>query len=315
MSELMSLRLAAHSGDPRAQLRLAHLILTGRAPSAAPNEALALVQKACALRHGDAFLYHAALAARGHGRSQSLDDAFALVAEAAAMGDTRAKGQLHALGGKDQFDSAAWFAPAQAVQHFAAPRLFTIEGFLPKPVCDWLMKQAKKNLQRAPVQHAAQGGAFVVDEARSNSVAGTSHLQPDLVVQLTNLKIAAATGLPLAHQEPTNVLHYARGEQYKPHFDFITPGEQGGFARELQTIGQRVATFLVYLNEGYEGGETAFPRLGWSFKGRPGDALLFWNLSAAGEGERDSLHTGSPVTRGEKWLLSKWIRQKPVPLI
>jgi len=298
--------------DPRTQVRQAHLMLTGKASSFG-DQAIKLVEAACAQKSAEALLYHAALAARGHGRPQNLDDAFRYVAEAAALGDTRAKGQLMALG--NTFDRGAWFGPVQMQQHHAAPRVFTMENFLPKPVCIWLIKQARKNLQRAPVQLAAQAGAFAVEDSRSNTVAGSHPLQPDLVMQLVNLKIAAAINLPLPQQEATNILHYGRGEQYLPHFDFFTEAEETGFARELRTIGQRVATVLVYLNDGYEGGETDFPKLDWRFKGKTGDALIFWNLSAEGAREMNSLHAGMPVTKGEKWLLSKWVRQRPVPLI
>jgi predicted 2-oxoglutarate/Fe(II)-dependent dioxygenase YbiX len=301
------------SVDPKTRLRMAHLMLTGRAAPRFPGEPIRLVEEACGQRSAEALMYHAALAARGHGRPQSFNDALKYVSDAAALGDTRAKGQLMALGGK--FEHDAWFGPVDQKQHHTAPRVFTIEGFLPKPVCAWLIKQARKNLQPAPVQQADKGGAFAIDAARSNSVAGSSLLQPDLVVQLTNMRIASAIGLPLAHQEPTNFLHYARGQQYAPHYDFFTEAEEAGFAHELRTIGQRVATVLVYLNEGYEGGETEFPKLGWRFKGKAGDALIFWNLSAAGAREMNSLHTGLPVTKGEKWLLSKWVRERPVPLI
>lgn len=299
--------------DPRTRLRAAHMMLTGRAQARFPGEPIQLVQEACAQRSAEALLYHAALAARGHGRPQSLEDAFAYVREAAALGDTRAKGQLAAMGGV--LDHAAWFTPAEATQHHAAPRVYSIKGFLPKPVCAWLMKQARKELQPAQVQVAARGGSFAVDKGRSNSVAGSSALQPDLVMQLTNMRIAATVGLPIANQEPTNILHYARGQQYSHHYDFFTAEEEAGFAHELRTIGQRVATLLVYLNDGYDGGETDFPKLNWRFKGEPGDALIFWNLSAAGEREMNSYHAGLPVAKGEKWLLSKWIRERPTPLI
>jgi prolyl 4-hydroxylase len=298
--------------DPRTQVRQAHLMLTGRAPSFG-DQAIKLVQAACAQRSAEALLYHAALAARGHGRPQNFEDAFNYVAEAAALGDTRAKGQLTALGGK--LDLEPWFAPVQLQQHHAAPRVFTAENFLPKPACAWLIKQARKNLQRAPVQVGDQGGAFAIHSGRSNSVAGSNALQPDLVMQLTSLRIAAAIGVPLAQQEPTNILHYARGQQYGHHFDFFTEAEEAGFAHELRTVGQRIVTVLVYLNDDYEGGETDFPRLNWRFRGKPGDALIFWNLSANGQRELRSFHAGLPVTKGEKWLLSKWVRQRPVPLI
>ncbi len=312
MNELAVLRQQAASGNPQAQLRLAHLILTGKLGPQPASAALGLVEAACAAKHSEAFLYQAALAARGHGRPQNFEDAFSFVAQAAAGGDTRAKGQLMALGGK--FDRDAWFGAVDAQQHHAAPRVFTVRNFLPKPVCSWLIKQARKNLQRAPVQTAAQGGAFSVDSARSNSVAGSNPLQPDLVLQLTNLKIAHAIGVPLEHQEPTNFLHYARNQEYRPHYDFFTEAEEQGFARELGAIGQRICTVLVYLNDGYEGGFTEFPKLDFRFRGEVGDALIFWNLNAQGGREMDSLHAGTAVTRGEKWLLSKWIRQKPVPL-
>lgn len=306
------LKPSAAPTDPRTQVRQAHLMLTGKLPSFG-NEAIKLVEAACAQKSAEALLYHAALAARGHGRAQNFDDAFVYVKEAAALGDTRAKGQLMAMDNK--FDRDVWFRATPMQQHHTAPRVFTVENFLPKPVCAWLIKQAKKNLQRATVQLAAQKGAAAVDAARSNSVAGSHPLQPDLVMQLVNQRIAGVIGVPVEHQESTNVLHYARNEQYIPHFDFFTEAEEAGFAHELRTIGQRVCTVLVYLNDGYEGGETDFPKLGWRYKGKTGDALIFWNLAADGRREMDSLHAGLPVTKGEKWLLSKWVRQRPVPLI
>ena len=67
-------------------------------------------------------------------------------------------------------------------------------------------------------------------------------------------------------------------------------------------------TFLLYLNEGYKGGETAFPQLGWQYKGRTGDALFFYNATPDGAPDRRTLHAGTPTTRGEKYLFSQWIR-------
>jgi len=79
----------------------------------------------------------------------------------------------------------------------------------------------------------------------------------------------------------------------------------------LQRGGQRVATFLVYLNDGYEGGETSFPRLDYRFKGATGDALVFANVEPNGAPDPRTMHAGTPTTRGEKWLLSQWIRDRP----
>jgi hypothetical protein len=49
-------------------------------------------------------------------------------------------------------------------------------------------------------------------------------------------------------------------------------------------------------------------KLNWRYKGRKGDALLFWNLNTAGEPDRDTMHAGLPTTSGEKWIFSQWLR-------
>jgi prolyl 4-hydroxylase len=73
---------------------------------------------------------------------------------------------------------------------------------------------------------------------------------------------------------------------------------------------QRILTALVYLSDDYEGGETTFPHIGLSFRGRTGDALIFRNAGPDGRPDPLSLHAGLPVTKGIKYLASRWIRAK-----
>jgi hypothetical protein len=94
--------------------------------------------------------------------------------------------------------------------------------------------------------------------------------------------------------------------------DFLDP-ENPAHAAVIAERGQRVASFLIYLNDGFDGGETEFPRLGLRFKGRKGDALLFWNTDASGQPDRMTLHAGLAPTRGCKWLLSQFLRDRPWP--
>jgi prolyl 4-hydroxylase len=51
----------------------------------------------------------------------------------------------------------------------------------------------------------------------------------------------------------------------------------------------------------------------YAFKGAAGDALMFGNVSETGEPELLSMHEGRPPTSGEKWLLSQWVRNRPMP--
>lgn len=315
MEDVSSLIARADRGDARAQYVIGRALLIGRDLPRDPHRGMLMIKAACTQQYSQALLLHSTLAARGLGRPQSWDDAVDLLAQAAATGDERARGQLAALGGVGAFDPRSWFAPSPVVQHCAAPRIYTIENFLPRPACEWLIAQSRNRLLDARVKSPTQGVPVVDSAIRSNSGAGFSALEGDLVVQLTCLRIASAIGVPIDWQEPTNVLHYAIGQEYRPHYDFVAADAEAAFAGELAQLGQRVCTMLVYLNDAYEGGETEFTRLGWKYKGKAGDALLFWNLSISGERERNSLHAGLPVTKGEKWLLSKWVRGKPVPLI
>ena len=313
MPDIAALQRRAASGEARAQAELGGLMLVGRGAPYAPAEAMALLNAAAQHGDTDALLLLSVLSALGAGRPQSWTDAIALVARAAQNGSARAQGQLAVLGDPAQFDVASWFEPLPVTKFFDAPRVFTVDNFLPTAACQWLIAQASSRLAGARVKNPEQGGT-ITNDYRTNTGMGFSVLDSDVVLQLTHARIAAAIGLPVMQQEPTNVLHYAVGQEYKPHFDFIDPGE-AHFAGELQRLGQRLVTFLIYLNDDYEGGETAFPRLNWAFKGRAGDALIFWNVSAQGAPERNSLHSGLPPTRGEKWLLSKWVRDRALPLI
>jgi prolyl 4-hydroxylase len=89
---------------------------------------------------------------------------------------------------------------------------------------------------------------------------------------------------------------HAPGQQYHPHVDWL--GEENA----------RIRTALVYLNDDYAGGETAFVKTGLRVRGRKGDVLVFSSVNAAGGFEPLSEHAGLPVTSGTKYLASRWIR-------
>lgn len=134
-------------------------------------------------------------------------------------------------------------------------------------------------------------GGVRQDEYRSTSGMGFGFLDTSLVLQLVEIRIAATIGVPLNHQEPTNILHDAPGKEYRPHYDFVDPNA-AAHLDELSKAGQRTVTFLIYLNDDFEGGETEFSRLDFRFRGAPGDALVFWNTAPDGTPEKNSLHAG-----------------------
>lgn len=300
------LREAAANGHVEAQYVLGARLVVGRAAPFNPEEGAKWVSAAAQQGMPEALTLMSVLASM----TGAWTEAITFTKDAAARGDARAQQQISLLGDPKQFDAELWDGSIEPRWIHQSPRVGVIERFIPTAFCNWLIARAQPKLQVARLKDSGQGPHA---NYRTNSGAGFSLLESDLILQMINTRVADAIGVPVQNQEPTNVLNYQRGEEYKPHFDFITASDAN--ALELSSTGQRVATVLIYLNDGYEGGETAFPTLNWSYKGKPGDALVFWNVGENGEPDRRTLHAGAPVTRGEKWLYSKWVRANPYPLI
>jgi prolyl 4-hydroxylase len=187
------------------------------------------------------------------------------------------------------------------------PRVRVFENFATPDECDWLIERCRHRL--APAKVYENSGTEAQRHAdRSNSEAAYEFDASDVVLSLVHDRIARASGVPIENFEVGQLLHYKPGETFARHSDFLQPGMHD----EIEARGQRVATFLTYLNDDYDGGETEFTEVGFKFKARKGDALMFLNVDANGAPDPMSMHAGLPTTRGEKWVLSLWLRGKPV---
>ena len=208
-------------------------------------------------------------------------------------------------------DLDAWRASPPARALSTDPAIAAVEGFLAPDVCDWIMDRAREHM--APAKVLGPGGqAPVQDQMRTNSLAELGLIHRDLVVLLVRDRLSAACGLPVNAMETPQVLHYTVGQQFRLHEDYLVP--DGAYrARDLATHGQRAKTLLIYLNDGFEGGETDFPTLGLRYKGAKGEALMFPNVLADGSPDLRMRHAGLPPTAGEKWLFSQWVRDRPAP--
>lgn len=315
--------------DPAAQTALGKRLLAGDGIPADPPRGAALV--ATAAQRGDAEAAALAAVLIGMG-AQSLNDwtrALEYLQQAAEGGWVPAQQQLAVLGNmglaedaraanpppdvwgrlRRSVDVAAWFQLPPLQQTLDAPRIELRDAFLPPRICAWLIARARGGLERSRV--FAASGAATIDRSRSNSAFEFNLLNTDLVLLLTRARIARATGFHPQSLEQTNVLHYATGQEFRRHYDFLDPALPG-HAPDLQRFGQRVATFLVYLNEDYSGAATEFGLLDKQYRCPTGGALYFHNVDSATAPDRRTLHAGLPPTAGEKWLLSQWIRGRPL---
>ena len=190
----------------------------------------------------------------------------------------------------------------------ADPLVRVYRDFVPDSVCAWLIERARPNLKRALIYDPV-GGKDVADHMRTNSAAGFDLMHADLVQVAVQCRMSAAVGISVHQMEGPTVLHYAIGEQITNHYDFVNP-RIPNYDTEIKQRGQRIITFLVYLNDDYEGGETTFPELGIVHRGNAGAGLYFVNAYPDLRPDRRMLHTGSPPVRGEKWVVSQFIVSK-----
>ncbi len=207
-------------------------------------------------------------------------------------------------------DLAAWLAVPPGRTLHADPLIRVHDAFADPRVRAWLIAQARERLSPALVYNPGTRQLEQTPE-RTNTSAGFSILDVDLAQVLLQTRIAAAVGAPFSHLESPFVLHYAPGQAFEDHYDFVDP-ETPDYAQEIARNGQRMVTFLIYLNDDYEGGHTEFSHLKLRHQGKAGDGFYFVNALPDGEPDTRTLHAGRPPLTGEKWIFSQFIRNRPV---
>jgi len=129
-----------------------------------------------------------------------------------------------------------------------------------------------------------------------------TRLGADLTIQIGNyLNLDPFLGESIQGQK------YEEGEFYKAHWDSYHP-----FSAEYKTytewMGQRTWTFMIYLNDVEEGGETHFKYLDLKIKPERGLAVFWNNLYGFGWPNYKTMHEAMPPIKGKKYILTKWYR-------
>lgn len=224
------------------------------------------------------------------------------IANAAGAPGAAEQVELLAQGG----DLAAWIAPRATECVNDTPRIGVAKAFIDAGLCAWLIERARP-LQESSFVYDPTTGRPVRDGARTNT-AGAFKLS-DLNLPLILIRHRIASTLAVAHEtfERTSIFRYEAGQTFADHADYISTA----FSAEIRQRGQRPLTFLIYLNDAFEGGETNFLAIAKRFRGGVGDALFWRNVDEHGAPDPLTQHAGDPPASGEKWLLSQFIRDKP----
>jgi len=318
------LSLAARHGDPTALTLVGVRLISGPYAPRIAARGPELLAEAMGRGSGEAALRLACLHATGVYMSKDWSLALDLLERAAELGCFEARIELSVLADgpgairkpaagaasrlRDRIDIDSWTRARETVTLNAAPRIVAVEAFVPRRARDWIVEQARPGLARAEVYDPVTGQTSLSAE-RTNRAANFGLANTNLVILALQEALSATVGADLARAEGASVLCYAPGERAGEHFDFLDPAVPA-YQREIASQGQRVATGLVYLNDDFGGGATDFPALGLSHTPRAGGALLFSNVTPAGDPDLRSLHAGRPPRDASKWVLSCFVRSR-----
>lgn len=171
------------------------------------------------------------------------------------------------------------------------PDITIIEDFITEKECNMLIKQAKPTLKTSTVFNPDTQES-VLHKARTSK---TTFLHKNKLIDKIYKKIENVTNISLDNYEMFQITNYTKGEYYKPHYD------------NIEKYNVRIKTVIIYLSDNYTGGHTSFPLLQKKFKLKKGSALIFDNLDKNNNTHYLSLHQGSTVYSGSKWIGQIWI--------
>jgi prolyl 4-hydroxylase len=185
------------------------------------------------------------------------------------------------------------------------PRVIVFGGLLSDGECDELVSLAKERLARSQTVDVSTGG-MEVNEARTSEGMFFGRAENALCERI-EARIAALVDWPIENGEGLQILKYGPGAEYRPHYDYFDP-DQPGTPLILSRGGQRVATLVIYLCTPPSGGATVFPDVHFDVAPIKGNAVFF--SYDRPHPSTQTLHGGAPVIEGEKWVATKWLRER-----
>jgi prolyl 4-hydroxylase len=181
--------------------------------------------------------------------------------------------------------------------------IFSVTGFLAPAECAHLIGLIDSTARPSTVYKQALDGRY------RTSYSGDVDPE-DSFVRMIERRICDLIGIEQSWGETIQGQRYMAGQEFQAHNDwFDTTAEY--WPGESRRGGQRCWTAMAYLSDVEAGGETEFPKLGISFPPQPGLLLMWNNALADGTPNPSTVHSGKPVERGVKYIITKWFRTRP----
>ena len=175
--------------------------------------------------------------------------------------------------------------------------IYIIDDFLTPSECASIITSVGDNLVPSPLTR--------YDPTLPNfRTSRTAYFDNKGIQGHVNQKILNLMDIDDKYAEIPQLQHYKVGGQFKSHWDWFDPVAD----KKFYDNGQRTWTVMVYLNDVEEGGKTFFDYLDVGISPRRGRVVIWSNLSLNGEVDKRTKHQGSPVIKGEKYIITKWFK-------
>ena len=187
------------------------------------------------------------------------------------------------------------------------PELIVFADVLSPDECGEMIERSRHRLKRSTIVDPATGREDVIRNRTSEGI--WYQRGEDAFIERIERRISNLMNWPVENGEGLQILRYGATGEYRPHFDYFPPDQPGSAVHTAQG-GQRVATLVIYLNDVPDGGETIFPEARISVAAKQGGAVYFRYMNGSRQLDPLTLHGGAPVLSGEKWIMTKWMRER-----
>lgn len=179
---------------------------------------------------------------------------------------------------------------------------FTVENLVTPEEVEYIIETAKTRFSNSTIVSGKD------ESIRKSETAWLRKSEP--VIKDIFERLSKQFKFNLKNVEDLQVVRYTPGGYYNEHHDSCC--DDNDHCRDFaKKSGQRVLTILMYLNDEFEDGYTHFPNLSLQLKANKYGGIVFYPLELGGSRcHPNSLHKGTPVTSGTKYICNIWVREK-----
>ena len=244
-------------------------------------------------------IWDAFLSARHQGLPLPFDRVAAPSAQAAYVYGASRLGEKSVLTTHDRL--------IQVLARAEQPCIAVLGNVMSDVECAQLIEMARPRLAASTLVDPTTGHDTISEKRQSYGM--FFKLRENELVARLDQRLSEIMRQPVGHGEGIQILYYPEGALSAPHQDYLL-GSNPANRASIERSGQRISTLVTYLNRVEAGGETEFPLAGWRVTPAQGNAVYFEYSNSLHQLDHASLHSSRAVQQGEKWVATKWMRER-----